>query len=301
MRRIMSDFGADQSHAAAARKVKEHYGIEVGAETVRQATLGAALDAADLLAEDYDTEYRQMPSTGVDQVIAEIDGSMICTVNPGKRTGSRTRQWKEMRLSAAQAKDAADTFYAATFGDTSEAGRRWGHCAKAAGRGLNSFVHCVADGAGWIPLQCDEVFGGKGRFLCDFYHVCEYLAAAAQDCRPHNPTRWRKTQHDRLKRGASQMVIDELKESLEPQQTPEEEAPVRAAHRYLKNRRDSLDYPQAIAQGLPIGSGLIESGHRHVLQSRLKVPGAAWLPANAELMAQLRVLRANRRWQELWN
>jgi hypothetical protein len=50
----------------------------------------------------------------------------------------------------------------------------------------------------------------------------------------------------------------------------EEEAPVRNAHRYVSNRQDCLDYPRALALGLPIGSGMIESGHRHVLQARLK-------------------------------
>lgn len=80
-----------------------------------------------------------------------------------------------------------------------------------------------------------------------------------------------------------------------------EEAPVRAAHRYIANRTEQLDYPASLAEGLPIGSGLIESGHRHVLQARLKGPGRVWLQANAEAMAQLRFLRANKRWKELWN
>ena len=75
---------------------------------------------------------------------------------------------------------------------------------------------------------------------------------------------------------------------------------MRAAHRYLSNRPDTLDYATAIAAGLPIGSGLIESGHKHVLQARLKLPGCAWLPANAESIAQLRVLRSNQRWTDLW-
>ena len=49
------------------------------------------------------------------------------------------------------------------------------------------------------------------------------------------------------------------------------------------------------AVGLPIGSGLIEAGHKHALEARLKISGAAWLPSNAETMAQLRVLRSNDR------
>ena len=39
------------------------------------------------------------------------------------------------------------------------------------------------------------------------------------------------------------------------------------AYRYLNNRRDCLDYKSALKNDLPIGSGLIESGHRHVLQA----------------------------------
>jgi hypothetical protein len=44
--------------------------------------------------------------------------------------------------------------------------------------------------------------------------------------------------------------------------------------RYLENRLDQLDYPSALAVGLPVGSGLIESGNRHLLQARLKLAGA---------------------------
>ena len=75
---------------------------------------------------------------------------------------------------------------------------------------------------------------------------------------------------------------------------------MRTAHRSLGNRPGTLDDAAALAAGLPIGSGLIESGHKHVLQARLKLPGCAWLAANAESIAQLRVLRSNDRWQDPW-
>jgi len=61
-----------------------------------------------------------------------------------------------------------------------------------------------------------------------------------------------------------------------------------------------LDYPSAKAAKLPIGSGEVESGHRHILQQRLKIPGAWWKIETADEMAHLRVLRANDRWNELW-
>ena len=59
--------------------------------------------------------------------------------------------------------------------------------------------------------------------------------------------------------------------------------------------------PGALALGLPIGSGLIESGHRHVLHARLKKAGTAWLHEHADQIAHLRVLRANNQWSSFWN
>ena len=204
-------------------------------------------------------------------------------------------------MRAAQALGKTETFYAATFGQVNEVGRRWGHCVRRAGRGLNSQVHALGDGAEWIRLQTREVFGAQGTFLCDYFHVSQYLAAAAPSCRAQAPERWRRTQQDRLKRGAPAKVIEALAEHLEPPDTPEELAPVRNGHRYVTNRTDCLDYPRALRLGLPIGSGMIESGHRHVLQARLKKAGAAWLITNADRIANLRALRANGQWLTLWN
>jgi len=156
---------------------------------------------------------------------------------------------------AAQALGSADTFYAATFGDVAQAGQRWGHCARHAQWGLNSQIHALGDGAEWIRLQTREVFGSQGTFLCDYFHVSEYLAEAAPSCRPQAPDRWRRTQQDRLKRGAIEKVLDAMEGYLEPEGTPEESAPVTNAHRYLTNRTDCLDYPRALRLGLPIWLG----------------------------------------------
>jgi hypothetical protein len=301
LERVLTDFGIEHSFAHAAARVQEHYGFEINVSAVREATLEQADRAEQILQQEYEQPYRALPAVGAAQVVAQADGSMICTVAPGSRKGKRPREWKEIRLTAAQALGQTETFYAATFGEVDEVGRRWGHCARRAGWGLNSQIHALGDGAEWIRRQTQEVFGLQGTFLCDFFHVGEYLADAAPSCRAQAPEPWRRTQQKRLKRGAVEKVIEALAEHLEPEGTPEELAPVRSGHRYLTNRRDCLDYPRALALDLPIGSGMIESGDRHVLQARLKKAGAAWLIPNAERMANLRVLRANGQWLSLWN
>jgi hypothetical protein len=301
LERVLSDFGCEHSFRHAAARVLEHYGFEISASAVREATLNHAGRAQEILEKEYQESFRVLPAQGAEHVVAEADGSMVCTVAPGPRKGKKPRDWKEIRLAAAQALGKAERVYAATFGGVDEVGRRWGHCARGAGWGLNSQIHALGDGAEWIRLQTQEVFGTQGIFLCDYYHVSEYLAEAAPSCRTKAPDQWRRTQQKRLKRGVLQKVIDTLAEHLEPADTIEELAPVTNAHRYLSNRTDCLDYPRALRLGLPIGSGMIESGHRHVLQARLKKAGAAWLMSNAGLIASLRVLRANNRWLSLWN
>lgn len=301
LERVLTDFGVEHSFARAADSVLEHYGFEIGISAVRDATLAHAQRAREQLEEQYAQPFRVLPEVGAAHVIAETDGTMICTVEPGPRKGKHPRHWREMRLVAAQAKDSATTVYGATFGSVEETGRRWGHVTRQAGWGLNSRIHTMGDGAQWIQLQSREVFGEQAHFLCDFFHVSEYLGAAAVVCRPAQPDPWRRTQQKRLKSGAVAKVMAALAEHLEAESIPDEQAPVRAGHRYLNNRLDALDYPGALALGLPIGSGMIESGHRHVLQARLKKAGTAWLPEHADQLAHLRVLRANKQWLSLWN
>lgn len=301
LQRVLADFGCEHSFARAAGSVLEHYGFELGASAVRTVTLQQAQRARVQLEAQYAQPFRELPAVGKEHVIAQADGTMICTVGPGARQGKRPREWKEMRLVAAQAKDSATTVYGATFGSVAETGRRWGHCTRQAGWGLNSRIHAGGDGADWIRLQCREVFGVQGHFRCDYFHVSEYLGAAAPSCRPAQPDQWRRTQQQRLKQGHAPKVVAALGKHLEAEGTPEAEAPVRTGHRYLSNRLDCLDYARALALGLPIGSGLIESGHRQVLQARLKKAGAAWLADHADQIAHLRVLRANNQWQAFWN
>ncbi len=64
--------------------------------------------------------------------------------------------------------------------------------------------------------------------------------------------------------------------------------------------KPQVDYAGALAAGLPIGSGEVEGGHRHVLQKQLKIAGAWWLERNAEYMLQLRTVRANGDWDKYW-
>jgi hypothetical protein len=313
LERAITDFGAEGSFAQVNARLREHYSIEVAPSSARACTLAHAQQMIE-------TPAPAVPAATAAVVLAEIDGSLIplvdnkptSTTPPTSDGGDRRKHkrlyWKEVRLSAAAALGSRSPVYGATLGSTLEAGLVWEAVARRAGLDAGSRVHGVGDGADWIAEQFDQHFGGQGRYLVDFYHVSEYLAAAAPTCAPADPAAWRERQAQRLKTNQVEAVLCELAAHLEPEplvrrarrQDEASESPVRDCHRYLTNRRHRLDYAGALAVGWPIGSGLIEGGHRHVLQARLKRPGAWWTQDNARDMIALRVVRANGDWDAYW-
>lgn len=93
-----------------------HCGFTIGGSAVRATSLEHAQRARAQLAAHDAQSFLLLPAVGAAHMIAEADGTMICTVQPGPRKGKRPRHWPELRLVAAQAKDSATTMYGATFG-----------------------------------------------------------------------------------------------------------------------------------------------------------------------------------------
>lgn len=299
LQRVVTDFAADSSFVEAVAKVKEHYGVEVCAGTVRSITEGHAAvmsEAAEGVA--------QMPPRGVRRMIGEMDGSFIPCVkiqeNKGDRRRLRAVDWHEAKLCLVEVAGSTRPRFGATMHTAERAGQQWRRVAIEAGAGQNTELHCVGDGARWIIGQVHQQFGPQASYLVDFYHVSEYLAAAGQAIAKERGRAWLTEQQARLKENKAEEVLAALARSREQEEVAEAEAPVRRCERYLRDRQAYLNYQQAIAEGLPIGSGEIESGHRSVVQARLKISGAWWLVANAEKMLALRVMRANGEWQSYW-
>ena len=99
-----------------------------------------------------------------------------------------------------------------------------------------------------------------------------------------NSKGWLEAQKNHLKNNDYLIVIDNLSAFLEDESIDDKQAPVRVCHRYLSNRTDQLDYKNALENGLPIGSGEIESAHRYVIQKRLKLSDAWWKASNVNPM-----------------
>ena len=301
LQRRMTDFGADESFAKAAAKMEEHYGIVVPTSAVRTVT---EKHAKAMSALPLDTKFPL--NSGNDYIIAETDGTMIPIVNCDKKPGkanadnrkNRETCWKEGRLCLAYSQGSIDPFYSATMGQPDEAGDHLLHSAINAGLGSDSLVHCVGDGAKWIANQVDRVFDKQGSYLIDFFHLCEYLAPAAENS--NDETKTYTESKTMIQDGKLSEVVEQLRPNIEPNEIEDQNAPVRKCIRYIENRPGQFEYPNAIKNDLPIGSGRIESAHRYIIQARLKLTGAWWRKDIANNMLALRTLRANKLWEKYW-
>ena len=304
LQRRITDFGADLSFGQVNKKLQEHYGITVSTSAPRVITLDHA--KAYKLKQDKDLGKKNNPEKLL--VISETDGCMVPIVQPKARGEIADRRkgkvvlYREARLTLAHEKGSARPVFSGTMGDVKQTGLHIQHCVRLVGIGKKTFVHCVGDGATWISEQIEEQFGNQARYLVDFYHLCEYLAAASARCALGAEPAWMERQKNLLKENQAEQVLLALSPFIEDRNIADNEAPVRVCYRYLSNRLalNQLDYKTALANDLPIGSGEIESAHRYVIQKRLKVPGAWWLEAHAEQMLALRVARANDQWESHW-
>ena len=131
----------------------------------------------------------QLNVEGCKILIGEMDGGMIPVVKVDEdakdKRQNKTLRWQEARLCLVHEAGGTTPTFGATFsGTVADAGKQLYHCAVQAGLGKGTHLHAVVDGATWIADQIDEQSGAQGRYLIDFYHICDYLAAAAKSCAP---------------------------------------------------------------------------------------------------------------------
>ena len=293
LQRALVDFGAESSFEKSAQRVKEHYGITVPTASLRRQTLKHARAMASI--------PDAKKTKAVSQLITQMDGSMIAITEPGRTPDRRKGKkvfWREVRLCCARQPGQSRALYAATLGTAETASWLWREIAQSAGLKPKTVVHGIGDGAPWIVEKFTDNFGWQGAYLIDFYHLSQYVAAAAPPGSAVKQKQWLHRQQGRLLNNQSQKVLRNLERRLEPKAAPQ--APVRAAYDYISARTKYLDYQRARGNQWPIGSGEIESAHGHIVQDRLKLSGCWWKETNASAMLNLRVGRANNLWESYW-
>jgi hypothetical protein len=166
------------------------------------------------------------------------------------------------------------------------------------GVGTAGTVVAVMDGADWLQRFIDFHRRDAVRVL-DFPHAVEYLTRASHEAFGVTMTAtatskaWLTRQAHTLKHDGPTPVLAALRALPTGAQRD-------AALAYLESRLPQLQYPTFRAAGYPIGSGIVESANKVVVEDRLKGSGMHWAPQHVNPLLALRTAVCADRWDEAW-
>jgi hypothetical protein len=164
--------------------------------------------------------------------------------------------------------------------------------------GGNGLENCLLDALGGISQET--------CFLLDFYHGSEHLREFAKALFPHDEERRRK-QCDAwchlLKHHGGDVLLKELQSLDLSGSSPAAREVHRQLLGYIGDNRHRMDYPAYVKHGWQIGSGMIESACKTVVNQRLKESGMRWRQAGTTELCQLRALYKSERplWNSYWH
>jgi hypothetical protein len=169
---------------------------------------------------------------------------------------------------------------------------------ETARRGLRAAraVAAVMDGAEWLQSWIDYHRPDAVRIL-DHAHALDHLHQAAQAVWGTGAvaTAWWEAQKQVLHETGPSAVMHALTELAEQAQDPDAYSKQIG---YLAPRAAQMAYPTFRAAGWPIGSGIVESGNKVVVQRRLKGAGMRWAVAHVNPLLALRNGLCSDRWDE---
>jgi hypothetical protein len=162
----------------------------------------------------------------------------------------------------------------------------------------------LSDGGRGFWGLYEEHLRPHARGILDFYHAAQYLwksAAAWLDGRTRQARKWFSWSRHRLRHGDPDDVLEDLLEALEVETLPESasEALVKLYH-YLNGHRDHIDYATYEELGLPLGSGMVESACKWLIQQRFKGVGMRWSEEGFNHLLHLRLAWVNGTFEALF-
>ena len=148
-------------------------------------------------------------------------------------------------------------------------------------------IALLGDGAEWLWKAMAQNFP-EGCQVLDYYHCSEhvYTVADAQYGASLEGHQWAESVLARLSLDMASSVIAGL-HRMKPI-TPLAKEEIEKLIGYLQHHRDRFHYRARKKEGMPIGSGGIESANKFICHTRLKRPGAWWLKENGNTMLRVR-------------
>jgi len=178
----------------------------------------------------------------------------------------------------------------------------WRMYGEALRRGLNRAdkVVVIGDGARWIKTVADTHFP-DAVVIIDLYHAREHVAglckllfcADGKNEKLHRERWWTY-----LDEGNVEIIIGQARKTLGASRKNRKE--VLQEIGYLEKNKEKMRYAKLRAEGLFVGSGVVEAGCKSIIGQRLKQSGMEWTVRGANSIIALRCMIKSDRMEDYW-
>lgn len=162
----------------------------------------------------------------------------------------------------------------------------------------------VADGAEWIWNRAEELFERAGvsrervELVLDFYHATEHIFDILKVCANLKPKQrlafHRFFSKEMLEEGGPARVIGKLKGFARGRRGKK----VNKEIAYLEGHLEHMRYFELRSKQVPIGSGVVESAVKRVVNYRFKGASRCWCEEGLEGLMYLRAILMSGRWDD---
>ena len=319
LRRMMARAGSQSTFKDGRDDLRIYAGLEVSAKDVERVAerIGQEMDAwgeeerERILAEDGREPEKDIPllyisydGTGIPMRREELIGVK------GKQPDGSAKT-REAKLGCVFTQTATDeegrpvrdpdstTFVGAIEPAEAFGWRMYGEARR---RGLARAQKAVilGDGAEWIKNLAEMHFPFAVSII-DLYHARQHVADLCRTLFASNQNkmeRRRRRLWALLDAGRVEAIIAQARRCLP--EDPDLRKAAQVEIRYLDKNKERMRYTEFRAQGLFVGSGVVEAGCKTVIGQRLKQSGMEWSVRGANAILALRCVMKSNRLEDYW-
>jgi hypothetical protein len=161
-------------------------------------------------------------------------------------------------------------------------------------------VVVLGDGAEWVKNLAEMHFP-RAILIIDLYHAREHVSQLCRILFGSNEKRMERRRQrwwGNLDAGQVEKIILQARHVLPDD--PELRKTAVAEIQYLDKNKERMRYAEFRAQGLFVGSGVVEAGCKTVIGQRLKQSGMEWTIRGANAIIALRCMMKSNRLEDYW-
>ena len=286
IQKFILDFAMNDTFTQSSKRMEFHHHLSVSASGIQNMLERATKALTEAVKPPRRLRLPLHDFNAHQPVVISNDGSMIQC-----RDG-----WHEVKLLSVRVHEESDAVYFAETLNNEDLEKQI-RSTDGYERLRNRMVLWLADGAPY-NWNVQERLCPHAKPLLDFMHLKQHLYECAKSALGEDEPLvelFVESAVMRIVRNDVKEVISELKEcymEMDNRSKAKRKA-FSGLWNYLERNINRLNYEEFLANDWPIGSGEIESAHKHVLQKRMKQAGMRWSREGMQRMAKARALYAS--------